>query len=355
MSFGERLKAARAMAGLSQDELVGRIGGLVTKQAISKYEKDLMKPESSTTVIALAGALHMPVDYFFRSVPQKPMKLNFRKRAGMGSKAVSAITETVRDRLERYSELEDLLGISPSFKNPFGRMELKGEEGALMAAKRLREAWGIGADQPIADITQLLEDNGVKVIEAGEFEDFDGMTGYYSGRPFVAIQENLSKDRIRFTLLHELAHILLCGSTHQGRKQDEKLCNLFASEFLLPAHVLRLELPDKVRHTIAIPELLQIKSKYGISMQAILFRAHALTLLSDAGYSALMREFGRRGWRKKEPGGCPGTERPARFKRLLYRAVSEDVISLSKAAALSLLPISDIEAELSGEYADRNK
>jgi Zn-dependent peptidase ImmA (M78 family) len=102
--------------------------------------------------------------------------------------------------------------------------------------------------------------------------------------------------------------------------------------------VLRMELSGRARRTVAIPELLQIKSKYGISMQAILWRAHALEILSDAGYDTLLREFGSRGWRKNEPGECLGIERPVRFKRLLYRALSEDAISLSKAAALSLLP-----------------
>ena len=53
------------MAGLSQEELSSRMGGKVTKQAISKYEKGLMMPEASTTLIALSEALAVPVDYFF--------------------------------------------------------------------------------------------------------------------------------------------------------------------------------------------------------------------------------------------------------------------------------------------------
>jgi Zn-dependent peptidase ImmA (M78 family) len=85
-------------------------------------------------------------------------------------------------------------------------------------------------------------------------------------------------------------------------------------------------LSGKIRHSIAIPELLQLKAKYGISMQAILFRAHSLSLLTDAGYKALLRDFGARGWRKSEPGEYPGDARPIRFERLLFRTISEDVI-----------------------------
>jgi Zn-dependent peptidase ImmA (M78 family) len=41
-----------------------------------------------------------------------------------------------------------------------------------------------------------------------------------------------------------------------------------APEFLLPEEVLRRELSERIRHSIAIPELLQLKEKFGISMQA---------------------------------------------------------------------------------------
>ncbi len=78
MSFGERLRAARAMAGLSQEELSARMGGKVTKQAISKYEKGLMMPEASTTLIALSDALAVSVDYFFRTVSREPLELYYR-------------------------------------------------------------------------------------------------------------------------------------------------------------------------------------------------------------------------------------------------------------------------------------
>ncbi|MCX7038286.1 MAG: XRE family transcriptional regulator [Spirochaetes bacterium] len=342
MSFGERLKAARVMAGLSQEDLAARISNRITKQAISKYEKDLMKPEGSSTLIAMAGALQVPVDYFFRTVSREPLDAHFRKRAAVRAKPVRAVTEMVRDRLERYVELEELLGIRSDFVSPLRREELGAEDDSLGAARKLRVAWGIGKDQPVPSVTQLFEDKGIKLITVRGFGGFDGMAGYYRNHPFISIQENFPKERIRFTLLHELAHLLLWDSNHQDDKQDEKLCHLFASEFLLPAHVLREELSWKIRHSVAIPELLQLKEKYGISMQAILFRAHSLSLLTDAGYKALLREFGARGWRRNEPGEYPGDERPIRFERLLFRAISEDVISLSKAAALSLLPIVEL-------------
>jgi len=75
------------------------------------------------------------------------------------------------------------------------------------------------------------------------------MAGQYGGNPFVAIAEDRPSDRIRFTLLHEVAHILAWRKEH-----NEKICQAFASEFLVPEDVLRRELSGRVRHSIAVPE-----------------------------------------------------------------------------------------------------
>jgi Zn-dependent peptidase ImmA (M78 family) len=99
---------------------------------------------------------------------------------------------------------------------------------------------------------------------------------------------------------------------------------------------------------------LQLKEKFGISMQAILFRANAASILTDSGYRAILREFGARGWRKDEPGSIPGTEKPLRFERLLFRAIAEDAISMSKAASLSLVPLDELRRRLRGDDAARD-
>jgi Zn-dependent peptidase ImmA (M78 family)/DNA-binding XRE family transcriptional regulator len=349
MAFGERLKAARAMASLSQEELSLRMGGKVTKQAISKYEKGLMLPDASTTLIALSKALGVPVDYFFRNVPREPLELNYRKRAGVGAKVKKTLLETVRDRLERYQELEELLGIRSVFEVPSCTIDLSTIGGARTSARELRQGWGVGPQQPVPSVTQLFEDKGLRVVGIERVPGFDGLAGRYAGNPFVAIAVDRPNDRIRFTLLHELAHVLARGKEH-----NEKVCQFFASEFLLPEEVLRRELSEHSRNSIALPELLQLKAKFGISMQAILYRANHGGLLTDTGYAALLREFGARGWRKREPGDVPGVENPQRFERLLFRAIAQDVISMSKAASLSLVPLQDLRRRLSGIDAPRD-
>jgi len=354
MSFGERLRAARAMAGLSQEELSSRMGGKVTKQAISKYEKGLMMPEASTTLIALSDALAVPVDYFFRTVLREHLELYYRKRVSVGAKARNTLEEKVRDSLERYQELEELLGARSKFEAPNGKLALNTLDGARTSAKAVRQRWGVGPEQPVPSVTRLCEDKGLRLVGLEGVPGFDGMAGYYAGSPFVAIASNLPEDRIRFTLLRELAHILGWRKDQGQLGHNERACHAFASEFLLPEDVLRKELSERVRHSIAVPELLQLKEKFGISMQAILFRANTAGILTDSGYHAVLREFGARGWRKGEPGSVPGTEKPLRFERLLFRAIAEDAISMSKAAALSLVPLDELRRRLRGEDAARD-
>jgi Zn-dependent peptidase ImmA (M78 family)/DNA-binding XRE family transcriptional regulator len=354
MSFGERLRAARAMAGWSQEELSSRMGGKVTKQAISKYEKGLMMPDASTTLIALSHALAVPVDYFFRTVSREPLELYYRKRASVGAKAKNTLEEKVRDKLERYQELEELLGTRSKFQIPSGELDLSAADGARASAMAVRRSWGVGPEQPVASVTRLCEDKGLRLVRLEGIPGFDGMAGYFTGCPFVAIASDMPNDRIRFILLHELAHILGWRKGQGQIGHNEKACHAFASEFLLPEEVLRRELSERVRHSIAFPELLQLKEKFGISMQAILFRANAAGILTDSGYRAILREFGARGWRKDEPGSVPGTEKPLRFERLLFMAIAEDAISMSKAASLSLVPLDKLRRRLRGEDAARD-
>jgi transcriptional regulator with XRE-family HTH domain len=86
LPFGQRLKAARVMAGLSMDDLVKRMEGRISKQAISKYENGLMMPDSSV-LIALAEALGVGVDYFFSESRLVVEGINFRKRASLAKNA----------------------------------------------------------------------------------------------------------------------------------------------------------------------------------------------------------------------------------------------------------------------------
>ena len=118
--FGRRLKSARVMRGLSQDELVELLGGGLTKMTISKYEQGRVMP-SMPNYIALAGALGLGMDYFTRPFKVELTEVEFRKKSRLSVKAENAVKETVLDQVERYVEIEDTVHAQTSFVNPIGR------------------------------------------------------------------------------------------------------------------------------------------------------------------------------------------------------------------------------------------
>ena len=109
--FAKRLKQARIKAKLSMEALCNSMNGLVSKQAISKYESAKMLP-SSTVLISLASSLNVDVDYFFRPFTFEidDFNMSFRKKADVGSKETSALKVQIQDDVERYLEIEEILG-----------------------------------------------------------------------------------------------------------------------------------------------------------------------------------------------------------------------------------------------------
>lgn len=343
--FGQRLKAARIMAGLSMDELVEKMDKKLSKQAISKYENNLMMPDSSNLIL-LANALGTGLDYFFAEETIELSEVNFRKKASLGKKSVESLKERIKDSVERYIQLENLLHIKTQFINPLGNIEISEWSDIEKAADQLRKSWNIGREAQITQVLDLLEEHSVKVLELDEEEGFDGLSAMVGTIPVIILNSRAPADRKRLTALHEFGHLTLDFSAAIDVKSREKMCHSFGGAFLLPEKVLERELGKK-RSGISFGELKELKEQYGISMQAIMFRAKIHGIISDYSYENFSIDMSRRGWRKVEPVRYSMDETPHRFEKILYRALSEEVISLSKASYLSRLPIDEIERRFS--------
>lgn len=335
IDFGNRLRSARKMAGLSMEDLVKKAGGVVTKQSISKYEKGMMKP-SSDVLIRLASALGVKPEFFFRHTTIELSRMQFRKRAKLPVKIIESLKQRTIDFLERYIELDSILGIQGKFYNPLRNFAITNIQDVETASLKLREAWELGL-APISNFLELLEENGIKVYEVQNIDDFDGLSARVSDLHVMVINRDLSTDRIRFTAAHELAHIL-CEFPKDSEK--EKLCHAFAGAFLLPKAILERELMKK-REQITLWELEEIKQIYGISIQAIVKRAHILGIVSDFYYRNFQVMLNRKGWNKKEPVEYEGREEAIRFKQLLHYGVSEEIITLSRGAELANMSLPD--------------
>lgn len=328
----QKIKSARALKGFSQQELADLIG--VSKQMISKYEKGESIP-SSSNLLKLGKSLKVKIDYFFKPSKIELGVLNFRKKSSFSIKKQESLEQRIKLNLENYLEIEDLLQIDYSFSNTIGKEKIAKIEDIERVVLSLRAEWEIGLD-PIHNIIQLLEDKEIKVVELFDVDDtFDGVATFVNDKfPVIVVNGNFPVERKRFTLLHELGHLLL-NLPDCNIKDEENYCNKFAAEFLFPKRLVIKEFGVK-RDLISLNELIEVQKKYGISIQAIVHRLVDAGIFTDNRKIEFYKKINFNPSLKREVNmeRFQTPEKSNRFEQLVYRALSQEIISISKASSL---------------------
>lgn len=338
--LGERLHRARKAAGLGLRALAEQAD--LSHTTISKFENELQTP-SSAQLIKLSKILGVRTEYFFRPQTLTIEGIEYRKKSSLSQKSLAKIEADISDQAERWHELLGLYPQSPiqPFALPAGLPErITDAEQIEGLAESVREAWNLGLGC-IPDMIDTLEVHGVMVISScmDDSKKFDGLAGLINTLPLVVVGANWTGDRQRFTLAHELGHLLLKGRLDAALLADEeKLCNRFAGAFLLPKATL-IEHLGATRHRLEVNELFMLKHEFGLSMQGVLFRAHQAGIITHATFQTSYMVFSTKGWRSCEPGKPYPAEQTLLFKQLVYRALAEDYFSESKAAELLGLPV----------------
>ena len=342
-----RMRVARKIAGLSLEDLSRRIDGRVTRQALSKYEQGRMSP-SPEVLGRLEEVLDLkprpplpqpqpqplvPLTPPVPPAPQSSSYLEFRTNAPLPKKKEEALKQLALEYLARYEDLEQLLGRVIPFCNPIPGADNRTVDDIEKAAATVRRSWDLGL-APIGNFLEVLESHGIKVYEIRGMDgtqDFDGLAARSAGGYVIALNMDRPADRIRFTAAHELAHIL-CD--FDGAEDKERLCHVFAGAMLLPRTALEHELVHR-RRKITLWELGAIKEKYGISLQAIMYRASELGLITPRHLRDFLETIRANDWSVTEPVAYRGKEESVRFKRLLNYAVAEKIIAMDQAAVLA--------------------
>lgn len=342
--LGLRLRRARLMSGHSLRELATMLDGAVSHTQLQKFEAGESSPDS-TLLARLSRVLGVRPDYFFKTDTLKLATVEYRSLTKLGVKARQRLEEQAYEFFERYLEVETILRIH---RSNFPQADLAGVDmgslpGAIeMAAEKLRQDWDFGMN-PIPNVHAMLEKNGVKVRVLPHEDGFDGFSAFAEGDalrvPVIALSQRWLRGRdrdlprFRFTALHELAHLHLILPPGLTPKQKENFCHLFAGAFLVP----RQQFCDAFgtnRIKIALAELKAIKAEWGISVAAVMKRAHNLGVVTDGRYKAYCLAANKHGWRGMDPGHWAGEEESSRFEPLVLRALAQDLITTTKAAGL---------------------
>ena len=320
------------MKRLTMDELSLRTNGEVSKPNISKYEAGKMMP-SSRAHIALAKALGMDFDYFFRPVMvQITRPADYRKKTKLSKGDEKAINEEVKDKAERYLEIEDTLGINMRFDYDLSDIEVSTRSDVKCVVSRIRQDWHLGYG-PLSNIIDLLEAHGVRVIEIEAPDAFDGMCIFVGEKkPVVVLNKHYTVERKRFNALHEFGHSIMRMKESLSQKEKEALCNYFAGEMLLSSEVLHQVFGTRI-NKVFLNEVGRLQTQFGISIDAIFHRLKDERILSDAFYTQFCIKKNLnpnlKVWAKTST--YLGEETSYRFSRMVYRALAENLISEEKA------------------------
>lgn len=343
--FARRLKSARLMRGLSMEQLCKKLNNIVSKQSISKYEKGIMFP-NSTVLIELSKALNLNIDFFFRPYKTDISDIEFRKKNKLSITSLKGIKEIVLDRIEKYFEIENILNIENPFNSKFKNEIVSSTEDIKKIAHKLREYWKLGEDA-INNVISTLEDNGIKLIQLDSDINFDGLSGYVNKKyPVIIINKNASPERQRFTAFHELGHLVLSFNDTIVKKEKEHYCNQFANEMLIPCSQL-IKLIGNKRKDISLQELTPIQIQYGISIDALMYKARELNIITESRYKGYyIKKNTSNEFKEKVNKSQYPYEESDRFNSLVYKAISKEIISFSKASSLLDLSVNDIRSSV---------
>ena len=348
--FSERLLRVRKSRGLSLRDLCAKMGSIVSVQTLSNYEKGITFPEGKV-MTALLDALDVHIDTLFRQprIEWANVEFHYRKRKTITQQISKQIDEMVRDYAERYMEIETILEMEQdtTLQTLCEEVEVRTCEDARLVAQNIRKAFNVG-ESPIVSMRDFLESAGIKLIGIDVNDKFDGV--HFTCGAYAFIAYNSSKgnaDRTRFTIAHEVGHLFLNIPDDIDDDMEEKLCHSFASEMLLPTHRLRTILGAK-REGVSLKELKRIQQLYGISVDAIVYACAELGIIPES------RKKQYHIWKNLRPENKEYVEQSVfptekdneRFESLVFKALSNDIITPSKATDLLGVSIDTLNKQI---------
>lgn len=348
--FSLRLKQLRLARGLSLDELAAEMGGIVSKQALSKYELGTAHP-SPVVLNKLAAALRVKAAHLMSEPAIAVNFIAYRRRSGLPKreqeKVQSLVVHTLEERL-RLLFLSEPTELEPL---PVERWKVDKMEETETAAMALREQWKLGLD-PIGSLVGVLEDHAVQVLEIDADQRFDGISAVATDQTgqqisaAVVTRRGVPGERQRLNLAHELGHLVLKIGENVN---EEKAAFRFGAAFLAPAEAIQREI-GRQRTMVQPAELLLLKQRFGLSMQSLLYRLCDLHIITESHFKQWFIDINRLGWRLNEPGEL-SPEQPQWVRQQVLRLLAEGLLTKEEAEAISgealetSLPLSLIERQ----------
>lgn len=309
------LTLARDSRGVTQAELADTIG--MGQGTLSKYETGVLEVPEEFAEDA-GAALNYPSKFFFQQGRQYGFPpFHFRKRKKLSAKVLGKIMAEMNIRRMHVEKLCVSFNLNSNHFIPeIDRDEFQGRSKRVATvddmARSLREAWMLPPG-PIENVVDVIEENGGIVIPCDFGTDLlDAMSQRIDGLPVLFfVNVNSPMDRLRHTLCHELAHMVLHTTAFKEDGEMECEADEFAGAFLLPHDELRKQL-----RRFDLPHLANMKAYWKVSMASIATNAHRHNLITGYQFKKFWMEMSKLGYRKVEPNEPP-REQPKMLRQMI--------------------------------------
>jgi Zn-dependent peptidase ImmA (M78 family)/transcriptional regulator with XRE-family HTH domain len=326
----EMLTLARMSRGLTQTELASKVE--TTQGRVSKIEHGFFVP-SDDLVNRLSVALAYPQAFFFQAGYINTLPSWFhRKRKQLAQTTLDRIHAEIAIRIRNIAKL--LMSVEVRSVHPVPHFDIDAFDGCVEhVARAVRQHWALPRG-PIEDLIDVLERAGVLVVpcDFGATEiDAVGMR-LHGMPPLVFINNSAPVDRVRFTIAHELGHLVMHASGADG--DVEKEADRFAAEFLMPEYDIK---PQLTNVTLALLSVL--KRVWRVSMAALLMRAKTLRTITEKRATALWKQMSALGFKKREPAELDlSPERPRLLREMIDFHIKQ--LGMSAEQVLSMFTLS---------------
>ncbi len=287
------LTLAREARGLTQGELAER--AKVTQGFVSKAEHGLHTPDPAR-LTAFARALNLPVEFFNQAdtvYGYGSACVRYRKRQTLPlrqAKKSQALINMLRMQIERL-----LQGVEVQATLRFPRLDIDEYDSPSTIARLVRAHWRLPYG-PIRNLMQVVEAaGGIVVFCSFDTRKLDAASQWPPGHsPFFFINEASPPDRQRWTLAHEIGHMVMHQWATTGDLEDQ--ADEFAAELLMPAE----EIIDYLRN-LTLKRLFPLKAYWRVSMQALIMHAGRLGVVTQRQQRSAFSRLNELGYLRSEP------------------------------------------------------
>ena len=329
---------ARESRGLTQSELAIKSEGKISQATISKIEKGLTEA-SNEVVKEIARITNYPLEFFFEKyTPNSNHSVYYRKRKSISRSILSRIDAITSIKILHIQKMLKSIDIPD---DNFPRVDPDLPIDPLSVARSARQHFKCPRG-PIKSVVEIIERAGGIIIPSNfGTQKIDAFTMHVDKLPpLIFTNKEMTGDRLRYTLVHELSHIIM----HLHRFiQDEDIAHnetdRFTAEFLMPEEDIRHQLTG-----INLNRLAELKKIWKVSMAAILKRAESLKMISQRMARFRWMELSSKGYRLREP---PETdipiEKPLVFEKLF--TIYKDELGYTMKEFIELFKISQSDFE----------